>query len=65
MMDTTNTRVNDLVAIQANSELKLSRNVTRNQDNDEGLKALLAASNDSCFMLTSNPKIHKEKISGM
>ena len=35
--------------------------MTRNKENDEGLKALLAASNDSCFVLTSNPKIHQKK----
>ena len=52
MMDISNTRVSDLTATQAQSTLKLSRIVARNKENDEGLKALLAASNDSCFLPT-------------
>ena len=61
MMDISNTRVSDLTATQAQSTLKLSRIVARNKENDEGLKALLAASNDSCFFIKINPKIHQKK----
>ena len=60
-MDISNTRVSDVTATQAESTLKLSRNITRNKENNEGLKALLAASNDSCFLLALNPKIRQNK----
>ena len=44
-----------VAAIQARNVLKISRDVSRIRDDDEGVKALLAASNEPCFELTSNP----------
>ena len=37
----------------------MSRNVARITDDDQGLKALLGASNDMCFMLISNLHVRK------
>ena len=44
-----------VAAIQARNVLKISRDVSRIRDDNEGIKALLAASNEPCFELTSNP----------
>ena len=49
--------IDNLTALQSENILKISRNVTRITVDDQGLKALLGASNDMCFMLTSNPNI--------
>ena len=46
-----------VAAIQARNVLKISRDVSRIRDDNEGVKALLAASNEPCFELTSNPTI--------
>ena len=40
-MDLNSFKCDDLLAIKAKSKLKLSRNVTRKQEDDQGLKALL------------------------
>ena len=42
-------RVDDLTALQSESTLKISRHVTRITDDDQGLKALIAASKDRCM----------------
>ena len=46
-----------VAAIQAYNVLKISRNVSRIRDDNEGITALLAASNEPYFQLTSNPAI--------
>ena len=47
----------ELTALQSENTLKISRNVAQIKDDDQGLKALLGASNGMSFMLTSNPNI--------
>ena len=56
-----NEAVSDLTALQSANVLKISRNITRITDDDQGIKALLAASNDKCFSLTSNPHIRQNR----
>ena len=53
--------VDELTALQSENMLKISRNVMRITEDDHRLKALLAASNDRCFILTSNPHVRKHR----
>ena len=53
---------NLIQAIQASNDLTLSRGVTRITEDHHGKKSLLAASNDSCWMTTSGPKILMVKM---
>ena len=53
--------VDEFTALQSENILKISRNVTRITEDDRGLKALLAASNDRCFIMTFNPHIRKHR----
>ena len=48
-----------LEAIQANNCLQLSRDITRIRENDHGLKSILAASNEDCWLVTSGARIEK------
>ena len=53
-MDTT------LNSIQANNCYQLSRDVTRIKENYTGIKAILAASNEPCWEITSGASIVKK-----
>ena len=50
-----------LDSIQVSNFLQLSRTVTRIQDDNHGIKTILAASNESCWLLTSGPGINKHR----
>lgn len=50
-----------LESIQANNCLQLSRAVTGIKENARGIKLILAASNESCWVLASGPRINKNK----
>ena len=54
-----NQRINDINTLQSENVLKISCNVTIITDEDQWLKSLLDASNDSHFLLTSNPCIRQ------
>ena len=56
-----NKMIDDLVALQSENELKISRNITRTADDDQELKYLRVASNYSCFLLTSKFTHNKSK----
>ena len=47
----------DLLAIQANKVLKLSRDTTRMSTDNLKIKAELAVTNHPCLILTSGPYI--------
>ena len=51
----------DLAALQSENVLKTSRRTARIADDDQGMKALLATSNDKGFSLTSNPRARKKR----
>lgn len=51
-----------LEAMQTNNCLQLSRDVTRMCENDHGLKSILAASNEYCWLAANSLRI--EKING-
>ena len=51
--------INYTTALQSENVLKISYNVTIITDEDQWLKSLLDASNDSHFLLTSNPCIRQ------
>ena len=48
-----------LEAIQVNNCLQLSRDVTSICENDHGLKSILAASNEDCWLIASGTRIEK------
>ena len=50
-----------LESIQANNCLQLSRTVARIQDDDHGIKTILAESNESYWSLTSGPGTNKHR----
>ena len=55
-----NQMINDAIELQSENTLKISLDVTRISNDDQRLKALLATSNDSCFLLNSPPHIKKQ-----
>ena len=53
---------NTVEAIQATNVLTLSRGMVRLTKNNHGIKSLLAASNDECWITTSEISIAKSTI---
>ena len=50
-----------LESIQENNCLQFSRTVTRIQDNARGIKTILAASNESFWLLASGSRMNKHR----
>ena len=46
-------------SIQANNCYQLSRNVTRIRENSTGVKAILVASNEPCWLITNGASVQK------
>ena len=53
--------MDDVTELQDDNVLTLSRDVTRIVEDNKGMKALLATSNDGYVLLTSNPHIRQRK----
>ena len=60
-----NQSINYATALQSENTLKISCDVTRVMNDDQGLKSLLAASNDSCFFIDFASTQKKNRENGM